>query len=275
MNDLECLQYANMLCNEEGIDPISFGTTVGAVMELYGMGVISKEQLGIEASFGSARALAFLAEETVNGRGFGKEIGLGSKRLCAKYGHPELSMASKGQEFPRPTMVAPSRASAWPTPPATAAVATCAATPLPRKSWASRSRPIRWNGASPSWSKPSRTPRRRLTPGSVHLHHLCLGLAGSGTAMQGACDEAYTVEELALIGERIWNMEREFNNRAGFTSKDDSQPPRLTTPEGACKTGPAKGKFNELATMLPVLRGSRRGTPKAAPTAATKARLGL
>ena len=100
MNDLECLQSANLLCNEEGIDPITFGTTVGAVMELYGMGVLSKEQTGIEAPSGSARALAFLAEETVNSRGFGKEIAQGSKRLTAKYGHPELSMSSKGMEFP-------------------------------------------------------------------------------------------------------------------------------------------------------------------------------
>jgi aldehyde:ferredoxin oxidoreductase len=89
-----------MICNEEGIDPISFGATIGAVMELYEMGVLSKEQIGIEAPFGSAQALAFLVEETVNGRGFGKEIGQGSKRLTAKYGHPDLSMSSKGQEFP-------------------------------------------------------------------------------------------------------------------------------------------------------------------------------
>ncbi|MEI6662349.1 MAG: aldehyde ferredoxin oxidoreductase family protein, partial [Comamonadaceae bacterium] len=100
VNDLETLQYATMLCNEEGIDPITFGTTVGAVMELYDMGVLTKEQVGIEAKFGSAHALAFLVEETVNGRGFGKEIGQGSKRLTAKYGHPELSMSSKGLEFP-------------------------------------------------------------------------------------------------------------------------------------------------------------------------------
>jgi DNA-binding protein H-NS len=37
-------------------------------------------------------------------------------------------------------------------------------------------------------------------------------------------------------------MEREFNNRAGFTSKDDSLPKRLTDASiGAVKTGPAKG----------------------------------
>ncbi|MGC8001620.1 aldehyde ferredoxin oxidoreductase C-terminal domain-containing protein, partial [Salmonella enterica] len=34
------------------------------------------------------------------GEGFGKELGLGSARLCAKYGRPELSMSVKGQEFP-------------------------------------------------------------------------------------------------------------------------------------------------------------------------------
>ena len=98
VNDLEALQYVNLLCNEEGIDPISFGATIGLVMELYEMGVLTKEQIGIEAPFGSAQALTFLAEETVNGRGFGPEIGLGSKRLAAKYGHPDLSMSSKGQD---------------------------------------------------------------------------------------------------------------------------------------------------------------------------------
>ena len=35
----------------DGIDPISFGATVGAVMELYDMGVLTKEQLGIDAKF--------------------------------------------------------------------------------------------------------------------------------------------------------------------------------------------------------------------------------
>ncbi len=36
----------------------------------------------------------------MTGEGFGKELGLGSKRLCEKYGHGELSMTVKGQEFP-------------------------------------------------------------------------------------------------------------------------------------------------------------------------------
>jgi aldehyde:ferredoxin oxidoreductase len=93
--------------------------------------------------------------------------------------------------------------------------------------------------------------------------------------MQGACGEQYTIEELAKIGERIWNMEREFNNRAGFTKADDSLPPRLTTAAEACKTGPAKGKFNELATMLPLYYEARGWDPEGRPTATTKKRLSL
>ncbi len=100
VNDLEALQYANLICNEEGFDPISFGATIGAVMELYDMGVLTKEQIGVEAPFGSAEALCEFADMTAKGFGFGKEIGQGSKRLTAKYGHPDLSMSVKGQEFP-------------------------------------------------------------------------------------------------------------------------------------------------------------------------------
>ncbi|MCG8508978.1 MAG: aldehyde ferredoxin oxidoreductase family protein, partial [Rhodospirillales bacterium] len=101
VDDLEALTYANYICNEQGMDPISFGATVGAAMELFEMGAITaKDTGGIDMKFGSAEALATLAELTGTGEGFGKEIGLGSKRLCEKYGHPDLSMSVKGQEFP-------------------------------------------------------------------------------------------------------------------------------------------------------------------------------
>ena len=58
------------------------------------------EEWGIELTFGNAEALCQIAELTGRAEGFGQEIGMGSKRLCDKYGHPELSMTVKGQEFP-------------------------------------------------------------------------------------------------------------------------------------------------------------------------------
>jgi len=276
VNDLEALQYANLLCNEEGIDPISFGATVGAVMELYDMGVLTKEQIGIDAKFGSAQTLAFLAEETVNGRGFGKEIGQGSKRLCAKYGHPELSMASKGQEFPAYDGRAIQGIGL--------AYATSNRGGCHLRGYTIASEvlgiPVKTDPLE-SEGKPDLVKAFQDATAAFDSSGLCIfttfawGLQDLAPQMQGACGEQYSIEELAKIGERIWNMEREFNNRAGFTSKDDSLPPRLTTPEGACKTGPAKGKFNELATMLPKYYAARGWDSEGRPTAATKARLGI
>ena len=69
VGDLEALQYANLLCNEVGMDPISFGATVGAAMELYDLGLLTQEQIGIDAPFGSAQALVTLAEMTAKGEG--------------------------------------------------------------------------------------------------------------------------------------------------------------------------------------------------------------
>ena len=276
VNDLECLQYANLLCNEEGIDPISFGTTVGAVMELYEMGVLSKEQIGIEAPFGSAQALAFLAEETVNGRGFGKEIGLGSKRLTAKYGHPELSMSAKGQEFPAYDGRAIQGIGL--------AYATSNRGGCHLRGYTIASEvlgiPVKTDPLE-SQGKPDLVKAFQDATAAFDSSGLCIfttfawGLPELSPQMQAACGEQYTVEELAKIGERIWNMEREFNNRAGFTRADDSLPERLTSAEGACKTGPANGKFNELATMLPLYYAARGWDSEGRPTAETKARLGL
>jgi len=274
VNDLEALQYANLLCNEEGIDPISFGATVGAVMELYEMGVLTKEQIGIEAPFGSAAALAFLAEETVNGRGFGKEVGQGSKRLTAKYGHPDLSMSVKGQEFPAydgrgvqgiGLAYATSNRGACHLRGYTIASEVLG---IPVKT-----DPLEHEG------KPELVKAFQDATAAFDSSGLCIfttfawGLADLAPQLQAACDQAYTTEELEKIGERIWNMEREFNNAAGFTAKDHSLPKRLLTEPA--KTGPAKGKVSMLPHMLPKYYEVRGWDSEGRPTAATKKRLGL
>ena len=274
VNDLEALQYANMLCNEEGIDPISFGTTIGAVMELYDMGVLTKEQIGIEAPFGSAQALAFLTEETIYGRGFGNEIGQGSKRLTAKYGHPDLSMSSKGQEFPAYDGRAIQGIGL--------AYATSNRGGCHLRGYTIASEvlgiPVKTDPLEHE-GKPDLVKAFQDATAAFDSSGLCIfttfawGLQDLAPQMQGACGEQFTIEELALIGERIWNMEREFNNRAGFTAKDDSLPKRLLTE--ACKTGPAKGKVNMLAEMMPKYYAARGWDAEGRPTAETRKRLSL
>ena len=274
VNDLEALQYANLLCNEEGIDPISFGTTIGAVMELYEMGVLTKEMLGIEAPFGSAKALAFLAEETINGRGFGIEIGQGSKRLTAKFGHPDLSMSVKGQEFPAydgrsiqgiGLAYATSNRGACHLRGYTIASEVLG---IPVKT-----DPLEHEG------KPELVKAFQDATAAFDSSGLCVfttfawGLADLAPQMQAACDNDFTTEELEKIGERIWNMEREFNNAAGFTHKDDNLPKRLLTE--AANSGPGKGKVSELAKMLPKYYEVRGWDTEGRPTAKTKERLSL
>lgn len=98
-------------------------------------------------------------------------------------------------------------------------------------------------------------------------------LADVQPQVAAACEGDWSMEKLNEVGERIWNMERMFNNAAGFTAKDDNLPPRLT--EEPAKTGPAKGLVNGLAKMLPEYYQVRGWTPGGEPTAETRARLGL
>ena len=100
VDDIDALTFAGYLMNEHGMDPISFGATLAAAMELFEMGIITTSDTdGIALSFGNAEALTVMAEKTGKYEGFGQILALGSRRMCEKYGHPEISMAVKGQEF--------------------------------------------------------------------------------------------------------------------------------------------------------------------------------
>ena len=91
--------------------------------------------------------------------------------------------------------------------------------------------------------------------------------------LDAACEGEWTTERLVEVGERIWNMEREFNRQAGITGKADTLPKRLLE-EGA-NAGPAQGKVNELDKMLPEYYRIRGWTDDGVVTEETKQRLGL
>ena len=274
VNDLEALQYANTICNEQGMDPISFGTTLGAVMELYEMGVITKEMLGIEAPFGSAKALCELADLTANGQGFGKEIAQGSKRLTAKYGHPELSMSSKGQEFPAYDARGIQGMGL--------AYATSNRGGCHLRAYTVASEvmgiPVKTDPLV-SEGKPELVMAFQDATAAFDSAGVCVfttfawGLADLQPQIAAACGDEFTLENLALIGERVWNMERDFNNRAGFTEKDDSLPARLLTE--AAKSGPAKGLVSKLPEMLPKYYEVRGWDTGGRLKPETRAKLGL
>ena len=274
VGDLEAIQYVNVLCNEDGMDPISFGATVAAAMELYDLGILKKDDIGLEASFGSAQALVKLAEMTAKGEGFGKEIGMGSARLCAKHGRPELSMGVKKQEFPAYDSRGIQGMGL------TYATSNRGACHLRSYTVASevlgipvKTDPLVTDGKADLVKAFQDATAVFDSSGTCVFTTFAWTLADLAPQVDAACEGSWSMESLATLGERIWNMERLFNNAAGFTAKDDDLPPRLKTEPA--KTGPAKGLVNGIDKMRPEYYKARGWDEGGVPTKETLARLGL
>ena len=80
-------------------------------------------------------------------------------------------------------------------------------------------------------------------------------------------------EGFMKTGERIFNLERLFNLKAGFTGKDDTLPPRML--KEPMPEGPAKGHVVELDKMLPEYYKLRGWDENGVPTPEKLKELGL
>lgn len=275
VDDLDALTYAQFICNEQGIDPISLGSTIAAAMEMFEMGVLTTEDTGgIELNFGNAAAMMKCTELVAIGEGFGAELGQGSARFCAKHGHPELSMSVRGQEFPA---YDPRGIQGMGLGFATSNRGACH---------------LRgYTVASEVLGVPIKTDPL-VTEGKAELQigfqdataafdsaGICVftsfawSLDDVAPQLNAACEGEWTAERLAEIGERVWNLERLYNDAAGQGGAADTLPPRLLTE--APTEGPAAGKVNGLAVMLPEYYAARGWDTSGSLTSETKARLGL
>ena len=275
VDDIDALTYANFLCNEDGMDPISLGSTVAAAMELFELGAITTEHTGgVELKFGSAEALCWATEVIAKGEGFGRDMGLGSKRLCEKYGHPELSMTVKGQEFPA---YDPRGIQGMGLAYATSNRGAChlrgytvasEILGIPEKT-----DPLVSDG------KAGLVKAFQDATAAVDSAGLCVFTTFAWTMddiapqVDAACAGDWSPERMMEVGERIWNMEREYNAKAGLTGADDNLPPRLVNEPA--NVGPASGRVSELAKMLPEYYEARGWTSDGNVTAETHQRLSL
>lgn len=99
--DLEAITRVNYLCNELGMDTISFGGTMACAMELFERGILhSKDAEGLELRFGRSDLLSEIAGRVAFRQGIGDRLAEGSYRLARSFGHPEFSMTIKMQEIP-------------------------------------------------------------------------------------------------------------------------------------------------------------------------------
>ncbi len=268
VGDLDAATFANMVCNEDGMDPISFGATLSAAMELFEKGVIGTDQTGgIELTFGNAEALAEMALKTATAEGFGADLALGAQRLCEKYGHPELAMTVKGQEFPGYD------------PRAMQGMGLAYAT-SPRGACHMRADPYQsdFTSADPSVKAPivKRTQDEEAALDSLGICAFTTSAWDHGymaRLLDAACGGGWTLKRMLEAGERIWTLERLFNLEAGFTTDDDTLPRRMF--EMPAPSGTFAGEVNHLDVMLPAYYALRGWTEDGRPTDDLLARLGM
>lgn len=274
IDDLDALIKANALCNELGMDPISFGGTLAAAMELYEKGVVTDDHTHIPLKFGNGDALVGFVEATAYREGFGDELAEGSKRMTEKFNHPEFFMGVKGQEFPAYDARAIQGMGLG--------YATSNRGGCHLKSYTVAPEIL----GLPEKMDPTVTEgKAEITKlfqdatSTVDAAGLCLfltfavGLPDMQPQLAAVTGIPYTVPDLMKAGERIWNIERMWNQRAGFTGKDDTLPKRLL--EEPIPSGPMKGQVNKLGEMLPRYYRLRGWTTEGEPTERKLRSLGL
>ena len=274
VDNLAAATKANYICNELGMDPITAGATVACAMELYEKGAITEKQAGRKLSFGNADALVDLMTKIGYRRGFGNVLAEGSARVARKFGKPELFMGAKKQEFPAYD--------------ARGAVGMGLQYATSNRGGCHvRGYMVARELLDGAQKMNPFTPRGKAAA-TIAVQDLTAALDSSGICLfttfaigapellamlTAATGFDYDLDEMQRAGERIWNLERLFNQRAGLSRKDDTLPKRLLAEP--MPAGPAKGMTVPLDKMLPEYYRLRGWDANGKPTRRKLASLGL
>jgi aldehyde:ferredoxin oxidoreductase len=232
-------------CNDLGMDPIELGNALSMYMEATERGLVKGDGL----AWGDTGAMVAMTESIGLRKGDGDLLAEGPALAAAKLGCAELAMSVKGQAIPAydPRGMkgmglgyATSNRGACHLR-AYVAAAELGVIPI-------QADPLEWKG------------KGGLVKAFQDIHafsdslDLCKFSAfAEGPdeyAAQYACatGEAFSAEDVSAAGERIYNLERHYNNLAGFGEGSDTLPERFTK-EASTLAG-SKGHVSELEPML-------------------------
>ncbi len=254
-DNLPAIAYLNGLCNDLGVDTIEMGVTLAAAMEAAERGLIKN---GI--AWGDPGAMAKLIRATAAKRGLGKAMAGGAWRAAKEWGDEGLAMSVKGQGIPA---YDPRGIKGMGLGYATSNRGAChlrAYTPMAeilnipkpydRLAWSGKSELTKW------------FQDLYATLDSLDVckfSSFAWGPDDYAAVLGGVTGWDVDSRDVMEIGERIYNLERYYNNLCGFDGKDDSLPARFLTEPG---TAGSKGSVCELDKMLYeyyVLRGWHNG----------------
>lgn len=276
VSDLNAIIQANFICNELGLDTISTGATIAAAMELYEKGYLPKDMIekGPEPKFGSSEAIVYYTWAIGNRVGLGDKLAEGSYRFAESLGHPELSMTVKKQELPA---YDPRGAQGHGLEYATSNRGGCHVRGYmisPEILGAPEKLDPQQIEGKENWVKIFQDLTAVIDAAGLCLFtSFALGLSDYADLINAATGFGYTDEELLMVGERIWNMERDFNIKAGIGPEHDTLPKRLL--EEPMPDGPNKGQVVKISEMLPKYYKVREWDEKGYPTEEKLKRLGL
>lgn len=282
VDDLAAVMKAFYICNELGMDVMSAGSTIACAMEMYEKGIVPEKDIGMKLKFGDGRAMVELIKRTGDREGFGNSLAEGSYRLAKSYGHPEFSMSVKGQELagydPRGGQGMG------------LAYATSTRGADHMRSQFEDIDPLGMIYPEIGVENPT---DRFATEGKaalvIKMEHdkaaidsmgICAFASGYKIGIQAVVKEleaitgvSYGFDGWMKVGERVYNVEKVFNLRAGFTAADDTLPKRIL--EEPLPEGPSKGYVCKLAEMLPDYYKLRGWDDEGRPMEAKLRELGL
>ena len=217
VDDIGALMEFNHLCDEYGLDTISTGNVLGLAMDMTEKGI---HDFGVR--FGDVEAYLKVPEQLAMRTGIGAELAIGTRALAEKYGHPELGMQIKGLEAPGYD------------PRGSFGMSIAYAT-SDRGACHMRSFPI--GPEVIEGTMPADTLDESKAKFSVDFqNHYAFKFCGiwcdfwaidydqMRMLMKHLWKREVSEEELAQVGERVWNLGRLFNVREGFVRADDNVP---------------------------------------------------
>ncbi len=274
IGDIAAVAKISYLCDEMGIDTLSFGSAVACAMELTEKKIISKKQTGMTLTFGNAEAVIELIEHVANREGFGDLLAEGGYHLAAHYGHPEFFIGVKKQGSPAfdPRGI---QGLGLEYATSNSGVSHALGYLVTHKILGIRGEidPLTTEGKAPLVKQFQDGSAVFDSAGLCRLLLLGVWIDDLIPLLETVTGKSYSEEHLLSLGERIWNLERLFNIEAGFSGTDDTLPRRML--EEPMPEGPAQGQVCKLHEMLPEYYTIRGWSDQGVPTEEKRASLGL
>jgi aldehyde:ferredoxin oxidoreductase len=274
ISDLSTIGTASMLCAEMGLDPVATGGALATAMELVEKKVTSTEELKLDLEFGNGNGMLEALKLVSTKTGPAQKLGQGAKALAASFDRADLFMGVKGMSMspfdPRAIQGMGLH------------FATSNYGPHHLYAYTFIDELLNVNeNMDPSAieGKPALTKLYQDITAVMDSLGLCnwplMGLKFKNfVPLVNSClGTGYTADDLLLIGERVWNVERLFNMKAGFDGSHDVLPARFT--EAPLSGDDGEKHISRVREMLPEYYNLRGWNEQGKPISETLEALGL